>query len=78
LEASDEVWLTLVDLDLTGVVRCIRAALPHLPAASGGGSVVTIGSVNGMTAVASSPYSAAKSGLQNLTINLARHLELTY
>jgi NAD(P)-dependent dehydrogenase (short-subunit alcohol dehydrogenase family) len=70
-ETTDEIWRSLVDFNLTGVVRCIRAALPHLLAAPGGGSVVTIGSVNGMTAFGSEPYSAAKSGLQNLTVNLA-------
>jgi NAD(P)-dependent dehydrogenase (short-subunit alcohol dehydrogenase family) len=71
LDTGDEFWAALIDLNLTGVVRCIRAALPHLLAAPEGGSVVTIGSVNGMTAVGSEPYSAAKSGLQNLTVNLA-------
>jgi NAD(P)-dependent dehydrogenase (short-subunit alcohol dehydrogenase family) len=32
---------------------------------------VTIGSINGLVAARSEPYSAAKAGLQNLTINLA-------
>jgi meso-butanediol dehydrogenase / (S,S)-butanediol dehydrogenase / diacetyl reductase len=70
-ETPDEEWRALVDLNLTGVVRCIRAALPHLVSSPVGGSVVTIGSVNGMTTFGSEPYSAAKAGLQNLTGNLA-------
>lgn len=70
-DTSDEIWSRLVDLNLTGVVRCIRAALPHLLTAPHGGSVVTIGSINGMTPFGSEPYSAAKAGLQNLTANLA-------
>lgn len=70
-ETADETWSSLVDLNLVGVVRCIRAALPHLLAAPHGGSVVTIGSINGLTPFGSEPYSAAKAGLQNLTANLA-------
>lgn len=70
-ETQDEAWETLLDLNLTGVVRSIRAALPHLFAAPGGGNVVTIGSVNGLMSFGSEPYSTAKAGLQNLTANLA-------
>jgi NAD(P)-dependent dehydrogenase (short-subunit alcohol dehydrogenase family) len=67
---DDEHWLKMLDFNLIGVVRCIRAALPQLLASSGA-SVVTIGSVNGLVAARSEPYSAAKAGLQNLTVNLA-------
>jgi meso-butanediol dehydrogenase / (S,S)-butanediol dehydrogenase / diacetyl reductase len=70
-DTTDEIWSSLVDLNLTGVVRCIRAALPHLLAAPHGGAVVTIGSINGLTPFGSEPYSAAKAGLQNVTANLA-------
>lgn len=70
-DTGDESWEALIDLNLTGVVRCIRAALPHLLVAPDGGSVVTVGSINGITAFGSEPYSAAKAGLQNLTVNLA-------
>ena len=70
-DTADESWDALIDLNLTGVVRCIRAALPHLLVAPTGGSVVTVGSINGIAAFGSEPYSAAKAGLQNLTVNLA-------
>ncbi len=70
-DTTDQVWRSLIDLNLTGVVRCIRAALPHLLASPTGGSVVTIGSVNGMATFGGEPYSAAKAGLQILTANLA-------
>lgn len=69
-ETADDVWERLVDLNLTGVARCVRAALPHL-LVGGGGSVVTVGSVNGLVPFGSEPYSAAKAGLQNLIANLA-------
>jgi NAD(P)-dependent dehydrogenase (short-subunit alcohol dehydrogenase family) len=68
---DDAYWARMLDLNLTGVVRCVRAALPHLLAAPRGGAVVTIGSINGLVAARSEPYSAAKAGLQNLTINLS-------
>jgi NAD(P)-dependent dehydrogenase (short-subunit alcohol dehydrogenase family) len=70
-ETGDDIWHALADLNLVGVVRCIRAALPHLLRAPSGGAVVTIGSVNGMTSFGSEPYSAAKAGLANLTMNLS-------
>ncbi len=69
LDSDDDFWLSLYDLNLAGTVRCIRAALPHLVA--GRGSVVMIGSVNGLVSLGSAPYSAAKAALQNLTANLA-------
>ena len=70
-DADDALWVRLADLNLLGVVRCIRAALPHLIASPAGGAVVTIGSVNGLAAFGSYPYSAAKAGLESLTKNLA-------
>lgn len=70
---DDVHWQAMFDLNLLGVVRCVRALLPHLLAASTG-SVVTVGSINGLVSARSEPYSAAKAGLQNLTLNLAaRH-----
>jgi meso-butanediol dehydrogenase/(S,S)-butanediol dehydrogenase/diacetyl reductase len=56
-DAGDALWVRLADLNLLGVVRCIRAALPHLIASPVGGAVVTIGSV--------------KAGLESVTKNLA-------
>jgi meso-butanediol dehydrogenase/(S,S)-butanediol dehydrogenase/diacetyl reductase len=71
LETDDDTWQTMTDLNLMGVVRCIRAALPYLLNAPTSGAVVTVGSINAMTTLGSEPYSAAKAGLQSLTANLA-------
>lgn len=68
---GDEIWDTKIDLNLQGVVRCIRAALPSLIAASPCGNVVAIGSVNGSVAFSGYPYSAAKAGLEITIRNLA-------
>lgn len=70
-EIDDDLWYRKIDLNLTGTMRCIRAALPHLMAAGAGSNVVSIGSVNGTAAFGGFPYSAAKAGLENLTKNLA-------
>lgn len=70
-EIPDELWDRKVDLNLTGVFRCIRAALPSLIAAGPGSNVVTIGSINGNWAFGGYAYSAAKAGLEILTKNLA-------
>lgn len=70
-EADDSLWQQQLDLNLMGTMRCIRAALPHLLASPHGGNVVSIGSVNGLSAFGGYPYSAAKAGLQSLTQNFA-------
>lgn len=69
-ELSDEDWDRLVDLNLTGVMRCIRAALPLLHESTAA-AVVMISSVNGLAAFGEEPYSAAKAGLSVLAKNLA-------
>jgi NAD(P)-dependent dehydrogenase (short-subunit alcohol dehydrogenase family) len=70
-EISDELWDRKIDLNLTGVARSIRAALPSLIRSGPGSSVITIGSINGNFAFSGFPYSAAKAGLESLTRNLA-------
>jgi NAD(P)-dependent dehydrogenase (short-subunit alcohol dehydrogenase family) len=70
-EIDDAAWRDQCDPTLHGAVRCIQAALPHLLTSAVGGSVVTIGSVNGLAAFGNVVYSTAKAGLQSLTQNLA-------
>jgi NAD(P)-dependent dehydrogenase (short-subunit alcohol dehydrogenase family) len=70
-EIPDELFDRKMDVNLTGVFRCIRAALPSLIAAGPGSNVVTIGSINGNWAFGGYGYSAAKAGLEILTKNLA-------
>ncbi len=70
-DIPDELWLRKIDVNLIGVGRCIRAALPSLIAAGPGSSVVSIGSVNGSVAISGYPYSTAKAGLEILTKTLA-------
>jgi len=69
-DITDEAWNEMLDLNLTGAMRCIRAALPQLrrrPTAV----IVSITSVNGLAAFGEEAYSSAKAGLSLLTRNLA-------
>lgn len=70
-ETGDEVWQHMVDLNLLGVVRCCRAAVPMLRRSTSTPSIISITSVNGLTALGLEPYSAAKAGIPSLTANLA-------
>lgn len=69
--ARDEDWQSLLELNLFNVMRCVRAAIPHLRQSAYGGNVVSIGSVNGSVAFGGYAYSAAKAGLELVTRNLA-------
>ncbi|WP_147917525.1 SDR family NAD(P)-dependent oxidoreductase [Ruania zhangjianzhongii] len=69
-EQTDELWSDLIELNLTGTMRCIRAALPLLQR-SAHPAVVLVSSVNGLTAFGEEAYGAAKAGLSNLVRNLA-------
>ncbi|MFC7624855.1 SDR family NAD(P)-dependent oxidoreductase [Microlunatus sp. GCM10028923] len=73
-ETDDAVWSRMLDLNLLGVVRCCRAAVPHLRRSTRGPAIVTISSINALTSLGSAPYSAAKAGLTSLTGNLATAL----
>ena len=73
-ETGDEVWSALLELNLIGVARVCRAAIPFLRRSPRSPSIVTVSSINGQTALGSEPYSSAKAGLTALTANLARYL----
>ena len=73
-DTDDEVWSRVLELNLIGVVRCCRAAIPHLRRSTRDPGIVTISSVNAFTALGSEAYSSAKAGLTSLTGNLAASL----
>jgi NAD(P)-dependent dehydrogenase (short-subunit alcohol dehydrogenase family) len=73
-EVTDAEWRLLVDVNLTGAFYVLRAAIPHLRAASGG-SIGHVASLNATRAVpGEGPYSAAKAGVVNLTKTAALEL----
>jgi meso-butanediol dehydrogenase / (S,S)-butanediol dehydrogenase / diacetyl reductase len=73
-ETGDEIWSALLDLNLVGVARVCRAAIPFLRRSARSPAIVTVSSINGQTALGSEPYSSAKAGLTSLTANLAKYL----
>lgn len=63
----DEEWSLVVGVNLSGTFHTMRAAIPLL-LAGGGGSIVTVASLNATRPLqGEAPYSAAKAGVVNLT-----------
>jgi SDR family mycofactocin-dependent oxidoreductase len=74
-EMFDDQWSSLVDVNLTGVWRTLKAAVPHMLAAGNGGSIITISSVSGLKSLpGQAHYSAAKHGVVGLTKSAAIEL----
>lgn len=74
-EMSDDQWQTLLDVNLTGVWRTMKAATPHMIEAGNGGSIITISSVSGIKSLpGQAHYSAAKHGVVGLTKTAAIEL----
>ena len=78
LEMTDEQWLRVVDITLTGTFRCTRAALRQMVAQGHGGAVVNNASVLGWRAQpGQAHYAAAKAGVMALTrcaaLDVAEH-----
>jgi 3-oxoacyl-[acyl-carrier protein] reductase len=69
---DDEAWNKVVDVDLNGVWRCFRAALPHMQRARFGRLIAT-SSVAGTVSAwpRHSHYAASKGGLVGLVKSLA-------
>ena len=66
LDCSDTDWQRTLDVNLKGPFLCMRAGIPHL-AASGGGSVIAMGSTLGLIVAPGHPaYCASKGALVNL------------
>jgi 3-oxoacyl-[acyl-carrier protein] reductase len=75
VELEDERWRQLMEVDLLGVFRCFRAAIPHLREAGWGRLVATssiAGAVQGWSRHVH--YAAAKAGIVGLVRGLALEL----
>jgi NAD(P)-dependent dehydrogenase (short-subunit alcohol dehydrogenase family) len=71
-ELSEQHWHDIVDLNLHGQVRLIRACRAALT--SSRGAIVLVSSVNGVAAYGEPAYASAKAGLTLLAKNLAVEL----
>ncbi|KAK3078594.1 hypothetical protein LTS18_007108 [Coniosporium uncinatum] len=71
IEVEDEnTWDFMISVNLTGVMHCLRAQLPHMKE---GGSVVNAASILGIYgAPGSASYAASKHGVVGLTRSAAK------
>ncbi|RWA19008.1 NAD-dependent oxidoreductase [Mycolicibacterium elephantis DSM 44368] len=71
-EMSEEQWNTVIDVNLNGTWRTLRAAVPAMIEAGNGGSIVIVSSSAGLKATpGNAHYAASKHGLTALTNSLA-------
>ena len=74
-EMPEERWLDMIDINLNGVWRTLRAATPMMVDQGEGGSIVTICSVAGIKSLpGQAHYTAAKHGVVGLTRSAAIEL----
>jgi 3-oxoacyl-[acyl-carrier protein] reductase len=74
-DLTDAAWGDLLDVDLSGVWRTFRAAIPHLLAQGAGRLLATASTVGTVEAwPAHVHYSAAKAGIAGLVRSLAAEL----
>jgi len=75
LDMSEETWKTMLDVNLTGVWKSLKASVPHIIEGGRGGAVVITSSVSAMLAYANTAhYAAAKAGGVALMRVLAKEL----
>lgn len=74
-ELTEEQWMEVVDINLVGVWRTVRATVPTMIAQGTGGAIVLTSSVAGLKRQAfTSHYTAAKHGVVGLAGTLANEL----
>jgi SDR family mycofactocin-dependent oxidoreductase len=74
-ELSDDQWNAVIDVNLSGTWRTLRAAIPPMIEARNGGSIVVVSSAAGLRAQpGNSHYSASKQGLVAIVSSLALEL----
>jgi 3-oxoacyl-[acyl-carrier protein] reductase len=73
-DTEDEEWRTLLDVNLGGVIRCCRAAIPAM-VRDHNGRIIIISSVWGSEGAAcEAVYAASKAALHGLVKSLAKEL----
>ncbi|UFS57568.1 mycofactocin-coupled SDR family oxidoreductase [Subtercola endophyticus] len=78
-DVPEEVWTDMLDVNLSGVWRAAKAAIPHMKAAGNGGSIILTSSAAGLRAYANAgAYVSAKHGvvglMRTLALELAPHM----
>jgi SDR family mycofactocin-dependent oxidoreductase len=75
LDMTEEMWTTMLDINLTGVWKTLKATVPHVIRGGRGGSVVITSSI--ATEIAhenTAHYTASKHGLVGLMRVMAKEL----
>ncbi|OZC58407.1 SDR family mycofactocin-dependent oxidoreductase [Rhodococcus sp. RS1C4] len=74
-DLTDDVWDEMIAINLTGVFKTVRAAVPHLKAGGNGGAIVLTSSTAGIKGLANlAHYVAAKHGVVGLVKTFANEL----
>ncbi len=75
LELDEQTWQTMLDVNLTGVWKTVKAAAPAMIERGNGGSIILVSSVAGLTAYPNlAHYVTAKHGVTGLMRALAVEL----
>ena len=69
---SLDAWNAVINVNLTGVFLCGRAAAEHMILAGNGGLIVNISSISRAGNMGQSNYSAAKAGVAAMTVTWAK------
>ena len=74
-DLPDELWRRVIDVNLSGVFYCSKAALAPMMAA-GSGCIINMSSVSAVLGSKTIPpaYSASKAGVIGLTLAMSTHL----
>ena len=73
-EGDPDAWARLMDVNVDGVMRCVRAVLPHMMAQRSGDIVLT-SSISGFIDIHWEPiYSASKHAIQGFVHTLRRQV----
>lgn len=73
LEMSEDTWQDMIDINLTGVWKSLKASVPHIIAGGRGGAVVITSSLAALYANNNTAhYSAAKAGLVQMAKVMAK------
>jgi len=74
-ELSEQTWAEMIDINLTGVWRTAKAAIPYLVEQGTGGSIILTSSVAGLRSYTGvGHYVSAKHGVVGLMKTLAQEL----
>ena len=74
-ELSEDIWTDMINVNLSGVWRTAKAAIPHIKAGGRGGSIIlTSSAASLMTYPNTAHYTSAKHGVVGLMRTLALEL----